>query len=147
MLNRLTMTGRLCADPEMRHTSDQTPVCSFRIANDRDYAKNGERVTDFYDVVAWRSTAEFICKYFTKGRLITVDAHLQTRAWYDKQGNKRISTEIIVDNAYFSDSTKSDEGDGTSDPPVDNSFPGSYGAYTEPMPGPAAGGDFAPDFF
>ena len=71
MLNRITMTGRLVADPELRRTQSGVSVTSFRIANDRDYGKGEEKETDFFDVVAWRSTAEFICKYFTKGRMIS----------------------------------------------------------------------------
>ena len=79
MLNRAVMMGRLCADPELRHTQSQIPVCSFRIAVDRDYAKDKEKETDFFDVVAWRATAEFISKYFSKGRMIVVDGRMQTR--------------------------------------------------------------------
>ena len=82
MLNRITMTGRLVADPELRRTQSGVSVTSFRIANDRDYGKGEEKETDFFDVVAWRSTAEFICKYFTKGRMISVDGRLQTRGFH-----------------------------------------------------------------
>lgn len=106
MLNRITMTGRLVADPELRRTQSGVSVTSFRIANDRDYGKGEEKETDFFDVVAWRSTAEFICKYFTKGRMISVDGRLQTRGWKDREGNNRVSIEILVDNAYFADSKK-----------------------------------------
>ena len=98
MLNRITMTGRLVADPELRRTQSGVSVTSFRIANDRDYGKGEEKETDFFDVVAWRSTAEFICKYFTKGRMISVDGRLQTRGWKDREGNNRVSIEILVDN-------------------------------------------------
>ncbi len=84
MLNRVTMTGRLVAAPELRHTQSGVPVTSFRIANDRDYGKGEEKETDFFDVVAWRATAEFICKYFTRGRMISVDGRLQTRSWKDR---------------------------------------------------------------
>lgn len=141
MLNRITMTGRLCADPELRTTQSNISVCSFRIANDRDYSKDGEKETDFFDVVAWRATAEFICKYFAKGRLITVDGRLQTRNWKDKNGNNRTAVEIIVDNAYFGDSKKDDTSGAGSFPPPDQ-FAGNYGAY----PSPIAGGNYAPDF-
>ena len=80
MLNRITMTGRLVADPELRRTQSGVSVTSFRIANDRDYGKGEEKETDFFDVVAWRSTAEFICKYFTKGRMISVDGGFRQEA-------------------------------------------------------------------
>lgn len=143
MLNRITMTGRLVAAPELRHTQSGVAVCTFRIANDRDYGKDGEKETDFFDVVAWRSTAEFVSKYFTKGRMITVDGRLQTRAWKDKEGNKRISTEIIVDNAYFGDSKREDADNAGSFPAADQ-FSGAYGAYSGPVAG--GDGDFAPDF-
>lgn len=89
--------------------------------------------------MAWRSTAEFICKYFTKGRMISVDGRLQTRGWKDREGNNRVSTEILVDNAYFADSKKDDAG---GDFPAEDQFAG-YGAYQGSVPG---GGDFAPDF-
>ena len=108
MLNRIIMTGRMVAAPELRHTQSGVAVTSFRIANDRDYGKGEEKETDFFDVVAWRATAEFICKYFTRGRMISVDGRLQTRSWKDKEGHNRVSTEILVDNAYFADSKKDD---------------------------------------
>ena len=140
MLNRITMTGRLVADPELRRTQSGVSVTSFRIANDRDYGKGEEKETDFFDVVAWRSTAEFICKYFAKGRMISVDGRLQTRGWKDREGNNRVSIEILVDNAYFADSKKDDA---AGDFPADDQFAG-YGAYQGSVPG--GGDDFAPDF-
>ena len=143
MLNRIIIAGRLVADPELRHTQSNVAVTSFRIANDRDYGKGEDKGTDFFDVVAWRTTAEFICKYFTKGRMIEVDGRLQTRSWKDKEGNNRISTEILVDNAYFGDSKKSDAGSETPAPAENTYFPG-YGAYQAPAPGGT--GEFAPDF-
>ena len=108
MLNRAIMMGRLCADPELRHTQTQVAVCSLRIAVDRDYSKNGEKETDFFDVVAWRATAEFICKYFTKGRMIVVDGRMQTRPWTDKEGNKRTTAEVVASSVYFGDSKPKD---------------------------------------
>lgn len=145
MLNRITMTGRLVADPELRRTQTGVAVTSFRIANDRDFSgKDGEKETDFFDVVAWRATAEFISKYFAKGRLITVDGRLQTRAWTDRDKNKRIAHEIIVDNAYFGDSKREDAGSNGGSIPADNQFTGGYGAYYGPVAGDV--GDFAPDF-
>lgn len=108
MLNRITITGRLCADPELRHTKTEIAVCSCRIACARDYAKEGEQDTDFFDVTAWRSTAEFIRKHFTKGRVITLDGRMQGRDWTDKDGKKRTSYEVVADNAYFGDSKPAD---------------------------------------
>ena len=103
MLNNVTIMGRLCADPELRTTQSGIPVCSIRIATERDFLNDGARQTDFLDVVAWRSTAEFISRYFTKGRMVVVTGHLQTRAWTDRDGNKRTTVEIVADNAYFGD--------------------------------------------
>jgi single-strand DNA-binding protein len=137
------MTGRLCADPELRKTPSDVSVCSFRIANDRDYSKNGEKETDFFDVVAWRVVADFICKYFTKGRLITLDGRLQTRARTDRDGNKRIVCEIVVDNAYFGDSKRNDSGQAAEDDP--GQYTGSYGSFSNNVPGAVSGG-YAPDF-
>lgn len=110
MLNHIVMMGRLTHDPEMRK-SGETPVCSFRIACERDYKnKDGEKEADFIDVVAWRQTAEFVEKYFTKGRMAVVSGRLQNRSWTDKEGEKHYRTEIVADNVYFGDSKpKSDE--------------------------------------
>jgi single-strand DNA-binding protein len=100
--------GRLTRDPELRRTGSGVSVASFTIAVDRDFAKDGEKKTDFIDCVAWRQTGEFISKYFTKGRMIVVDGHLEIREWTDKEGNKRRNAEVIVDHAYFADSKKDD---------------------------------------
>lgn len=148
MLSRAIMMGRLCADPELKHTQTQVTVCSFRIAVDRDYSKNGEKETDFFDVVAWRATAEFICKYFTKGRMIVVDGRMQTRPWTDQDGNKRVTTELVADNAYFGDSKRDADNGGQ---PATGGYSesaggyGGYSGYTGPEPG-AVPGEFAPDF-
>lgn len=127
MLNRVTLMGRLVADPELRSTASNLSVCSFRIAVDRDYKKGDQKETDFIDIVAWRSTAEFVANYFNKGRMIAVDGRLQIRPWEDKDGNKRFATEVVADNVYFGDSR-----------PNQNSQNGqnSQTGY------PAAGGDY-----
>ena len=109
MLNHTVMMGRLCADPELKQTQSGVSVCSARIAVDRDYGKDGKKETDFFDVVAWRGTAEFICKYFTKGRMMAVEGRLHLRDWVDREKNKRRSVEIEVNNAYFADSKKDQE--------------------------------------
>ncbi len=113
MLNQIIIMGRLTRDPELRYTQNQTPVCSFRIACDRDFPKSkdsNEHDTDFIDVVAWRSTAEFVSKYFTKGRMAVVKGRLQMRDWTDKEGSKRISAEIVADSVYFGDSKATGSG-------------------------------------
>ena len=116
MLNRITMTGRLTADPELHKTQSDVSVVSFSVANQRNFKNaDGERDTDFFDVVAWRSTAEFVSSYFRKGSLITVDGRLQTRRYTDKSGNKRVATEIVADNVFFGDSKGNGE---TADAPA-----------------------------
>ena len=110
MLNHVEIMGRLTRDPELRFTQSQTPVASFTLAVDRDYSSRdgGEKQTDFIDCVAWRSTAEFISKYFAKGSMAVVAGRLQIRDWVDKEGNKRRNAEIIVESIYFGDSKRRD---------------------------------------
>lgn len=112
MLNKVTIMGRLCALPELRKTASGISVCNARIAVERDYAdQNGERETDFFDVVAWRGTADFLCSYFDKGRKVLVDGRLQAREWTDKNKNKRVSVEIVAESIYFADSKPAAEKD------------------------------------
>lgn len=107
MLNVAVLMGRLVADPELRHTTSDIAVTSFTIAVDRSYVKSGaERQADFIDIVAWRSTAEFVCKYFRKGQLIAVQGSIQTRSYQDKDGNKRKAFEIVADNVHFAESKR-----------------------------------------
>lgn len=108
MLNRIIIMGRLGNDPEIRRTQTGTSVASFRLAVDRDFKdKNtGKRTTDWIDVVAWRSTAEFVSRNFTKGRMAVVEGRLQIRDWTDKNGNKRTSAEVLAENVYFGDSKR-----------------------------------------
>ena len=111
MLNKIFIMGRLTRDPELRRTGSGTAVTSFSLAVDRDFkSQSGEKETDFIDIVAWRSTAEFVSKYFTKGRMAVVEGRLQIRDWTDKDGGKRRSAEVVADNVYFGDS-KRDGGD------------------------------------
>ena len=117
MLNKIILMGRLTRDPELRRTQSGTAVASFTLAVDRDYKpQDGERETDFIDIVAWRGTAEFVSKYFTKGRMAVVEGRLQVRDWKDKDGAKRRSTEVIADNVYFGDSKKVSESDTPAEP-------------------------------
>lgn len=105
MLNHITICGRLTRDPELRRTGNGTAVASFSIACDRDFKSDGgERATDFVDIVAWRNTAEFVSKYFTKGRMAIISGRLQIRDWTDKDGNKRRSAEVLAESVYFGDS-------------------------------------------
>ena len=107
MLNTITIMGRMTRDPDLRRTESGIAVASFAVACERDYAPQcGEKETDFIDVVCWRSTAEFVEKYFTKGRMAVVTGRLQIRGWTDKEGNKRRSAEILADHVYFGDSKR-----------------------------------------
>lgn len=109
MLNHIVLMGRLCADPELRRTNSGTPVTSFTLAVDRDFKnQNGEKEADFVPVIAWRNTAEFVSKYFTKGRMAAVDGRLQMRNWTDKDGNKRTTAEVVAENVYFGDTKRGD---------------------------------------
>lgn len=107
MLNKIIIMGRLTRDPELRRTQGGNAVTSFALAVDRDFkSADGTKETDFIDVVAWRNTAEFAAKYFTKGRMAVVEGRLQMRDWTDKDGNKRRSAEVVADNVYFGDSKR-----------------------------------------
>ena len=101
MLNRITIMGRLTRDPELRRTQSGVAVTGFTLAVDRDF---GEKETDFIDCVAWKNTAEFVSKYFAKGRMAIVSGRLQMREWQDKDGNKRKNAEVVADSIYFGDS-------------------------------------------
>ena len=117
MLNRIIVMGRMTRDPELRRTNSGTAVASFTVAVDRDFkSQSGEKETDFIDVVAWRNTAEFVSKYFSKGRMAVVEGRLQLRDWTDKEGNKRRTAEIVADSVYFGDS-KRDGGDAAQSEP------------------------------
>lgn len=107
MLNDIKVMGRLTKDPELRQTQNGTAVAGFTLAVDRDYRdQQGNRPTDFFDIVCWKGTAELVSKYLTKGRLIVVSGRLETREYTDRNGNKRRAYEIICQNFYFGDSAK-----------------------------------------
>ena len=148
MLNRIIIMGRLARDPELRRTQTGTPVASFRLAVDRDFKDKttGERSTDWIDVVAWRQTAEFVSRYFTKGRMAVVEGRLQMRDWTDKDGNKRTSAEVVADNVYFGDSKRDGETGGYSGGYSQGGYSGGYSAPAAPSgygAPPADGDQFA----
>lgn len=135
MLNVAAIMGRLVADPELKHTPSDVAVTTFRVAVDRSYQKPGtERQADFIDVVAWRGTAEFVCKYFQKGSMIAVTGSIQTRNYEDKQGNKRTAFEIVASDVSFCGSKRESGGTGS-----------SYGAG-EPAPQKPAFSEPAPAY-
>ena len=138
MLNKIIIMGRLTRDPELRRTGSGTAVTSFSLAVDRDFkSQNGEKETDFIDVVAWRSTAELVIKYFTTGRMAVVEGRLQIRDWTDRDGGKRRSAEVIAENVYFGDSKRDSAGD--------YGYAPAYGAPAGRAPAAPVGGhsDFA----
>ena len=137
MLNKIILMGRLTRDPELRRTQSGTAVTSFSLAVDRDFkSQGGEKETDFIDIVAWRNTAEFVSKYFTKGRMAVVEGRLQMRDWTDRDGNKRRTAEVVADNVYFGDS-KRDSGAG------DYGAAPAYGAPVSRSGAPMGHSDFA----
>lgn len=113
MLNIVALMGRLTADPELKRTSNDIAVTTFTLAVNRSYVRQGEeRQTDFITVVAWRQTAEFVCRYFTKGQLMAVDGSIQTRNYTDKEGNKRTAFEVVANNVHFAESKNNSGGGG-----------------------------------
>jgi single-strand DNA-binding protein len=142
MLNVAVLMGRLVADPELRQTPNGVSVTSFTLAVDRSYVKSGaERQTDFIDIVAWRNTAEFVCKYFRKGQLMAVQGSIQTRSYTDKEGNKRKAFEIVADNVNFAE-PKRDGASGASH----FTGPESSAANQVQRPAPAYSNGNADDF-
>ena len=145
MLNKIILMGRLTRDPELRRTQSGTAVTSFSIACDRDFkSPSGEKETDFIDVVAWRNTAEFVSKYFAKGRMAVVEGRLQIRDWTDREGGKRRSAEVVADNVYCGASKRDRGGEygGSSyGAPPASGAPASSGRA--PAAGFGGGSDFA----
>ena len=105
--NKVILIGNMTADPELKQTTSGTSVCSFSIAVNRRFAKaeQGQQNVDFINIVTWRQSAEFVCRYFKKGNPILVCGQLQTRSWTDQQGNKRNATDVVVDEAFFVDNS------------------------------------------
>jgi len=131
MLNKIVIMGRCGSDPELRKTPNGLDVSTVNLAVDRDFKDKGtgETATDWIPVVAWKNTAVFLAKYFTKGRMAVVEGRLQMRDWTDKEGNKRRSAEVVADNVYFGDSKRDDA-------PAHNALPYGtpYGGSGAPQP-------------
>jgi len=131
MINRVVLMGRLVADPELKTTNTGISVTSFRIAVDRSYVKAGaERQADFFDIVAWRSSAEFVCRNFSKGSLIAVDGQLQSRQYTTKDGQNRTAIEVVADNVSFTGERRE--------------AASAYGSYGQPPRGNDYGSQQAP---
>lgn len=147
MYNKVILVGRLTADPELRQTPNGVSVASFSIAVNRSYSsKSGERQADFIDIVAWRNTAEFICRYFSKGKAILIEGELQTRTYVDKQGQNRKAWEVVASGAHFVESKNA----GGSSAPQYGEAPAasspSFPANNAPAPAPAYSSGNVDDF-
>ena len=149
MLNKAILMGRLTRDPELKYTQNNLPVVQFTVAVERNRAAQGqEKQTDFIDVVAWRKTAEFVSRWFTKGMMIIVTGSIQSRSWQDKNGNNRTSVEVVADDVQFGETKKSRE----SNMGYQGGYPGAYASAPQqapascPAPGfdmPAGNSDFS----
>ena len=127
MINRVVLMGRLVSDPELKNTQSGVSVTTFRIAVDRSYVKAGEeRQADFFDIVAWRSTAEFVCKHFSKGSLIAIDGQLQSRTYKATDGSNRYVVEVVADSASFTGERKENTSQGNYSPAQNNATQGNF---------------------
>jgi len=136
MLNHIVIMGRLTRDPELRQTQTGIPVASFTLAVERDFRdkQTSEKATDFIDIVVWRGTAEFVTKYFAKGRMAVVEGRLQIRDWTDREGSKRRSAEVVADSVYFGESKRDGDSANTSgayQATADYGAPSSKGHFQE----------------
>lgn len=141
MLNCVVLMGRLTADPELRYTQSNVPVTSFTLAVERPYRSGNERITDFLDIVAWRQTAEFVSKYFTKGQLVAVEGSIQVRSYTDREGNKRRAWEVVANNVHFAESKRDGAPGGAYAAPAAGAAPRAEGAAA-PSYSNADAGDF-----
>lgn len=134
MINRVILMGRLVSDPELKTTASGISVTTFRIAVDRSYVKSGEeRKADFFDIVCWRSTAEFVCRYFGKGSLIAVEGQLQSRTYQAKDGSNRYVVEVVADNVSFTGERRDNSAGGYSQQYGANQSYGAAPSYPAPM--------------
>lgn len=124
--NKVILIGRLVADPQLKKTPTDVSVTNFTIAVDRKYSRGEEKQADFPTIIAWRNTAEFICKYFTKGSAILIEGELQTRSWEDQNGGKHFVTEVVANEANFCESKKNSETNNTTQ--NQNAVQGEFGA-------------------
>jgi single-strand DNA-binding protein len=123
MLNKTILMGRLVREPELRTTQGGVSVSTFTLAVERDFQRGDERQTDFIDIVAWRGTADFVHKYFRKGQLVAVTGRLQSRKWEDKDGNKRVSFEVVAEEVHFAERKQDSYDRGYGAPPPTDAPP------------------------
>lgn len=130
MLNKVVLMGRLTKDPELRHTQSNIPVASFTLAVDRGFSKDKQQqTTDFINIVAWRGTAEFVSKWFSKGQLVAVSGRIQSRTYKDRDGNNRAAVEVVADEVFFAEN-KREKTEGVNDTGAE-SLPPSEGEFEE----------------
>lgn len=145
MLNKAILMGRLTRDPEIRYTQSNIPVASFSLAVDRGYSRNaaeGQQTVDFINIVAWRSTADFVSKWFHKGQLVAVTGRIQVRNWQDRDGNKRTTTEIVADECFFAESKRNDGAAAPAAAPMPAANDSFGGGYQNDFTPAAPGSDF-----
>lgn len=155
-MNKVFMMGRLVNEPELKTTPNGITTCRFRIAVDRNYQKKGEeKKSDFFNVIAWRGTAEFINRFFSKGRMIMIEGEMQVSQFTDKNGNPSTWYEIVVENAFFTGEKSNGGGNygGYNDAPPITEPPAGYGggygssdSYGNSAPASAPAPTPAPDF-
>lgn len=132
MLNRVIIMGRFVKDPQLRYTRNNTPVASFSLAVERDYkSSDGQKITDFFDCIAWRGSAEFISRNFAKGRMAVVEGKMQPRAWEDEVGNRHRAIDIVVENIYFADSKRAEQAGEHPEPYTSPNVQDNYAAYRD----------------
>lgn len=130
MLNRVILMGRLVSDPELKTTANGISVTSFRIAVDRSYVKSGEeRKADFFNIVCWRNSAEFVCRYFGKGSMIAVDGQLQSRTYQAKDGTNRYVVEVVSDSVSFTGEKREQSDNQQYAPPQQNNQQNAPSSY------------------
>ena len=144
MLNQIILMGRLARDPELRRTQSGLPVASFTLAVERDRSNKGqEKQTDFIDIVAWRNTAEFVSKYFTKGQLVAVSGRLQIREWTGDNDSKHKVAEVVADNVYFAEGKRDSMSQVAPAPPSPAPASSGSSGYYIPDNSPVAPSSFA----
>lgn len=133
-MNKVILVGRLTADPELRQTPQGTAVTRFTVAVDRRFRREGSQQADFITCVAWRQQAEFVCRYFNKGKLIGIEGSIQTRSWDGQDGKRQYATEVVCDNVEFVGSkTESGGGHGSQGGSYQQNFGGGYGQEPQPQ--------------
>ena len=148
-MNKCMLMGRLTREPEMRQTPNGVAVARFAIAVQRRFAKEGQQQADFIECVAWRQTAEFLCRYFHKGSMVAIVGSIQSRSWEDQNKQKRYATEVVADEVHFTGEKQQGNTQNTYDGfNQQSNTQNPYGGFNQPAPdfGSFANTDFAPEY-